>query len=127
MRIAVNRLEMSQLHVDDVIITVHDPSPNAHESQHDHENKLVTMQSVGSDDTPLHRHDLACLHHLSVVPRGTTHSAHLHNRMDVIETSTMDGVSRKLASHRRAHNCTAHGAERTRNPTNCVDTHSVGS
>jgi hypothetical protein len=115
---------MLQLHVDDIIITVQDLSPITCELQHDHE-KFVTMQSVGSDNIPLHRDDLACSHHLTAVPTGTFHGTHPYDGMGMIKIPMMGGISWKLASHRKAHNCMTYGTERTRNPTNCVDTHIV--
>jgi hypothetical protein len=88
---------MPQLHVDDIIITIHDPSQDTHELQHDCKNDLVTMQSVGSDKIPLHRCDFACPHHFSAIPTGTTHSAHSYDEMCTIGTPMMDGISWKSA------------------------------
>jgi hypothetical protein len=104
--ITITQQEMLQLHIYDIIITVHDLSPNACETQHDHEDEFVTMQSVGSDNMPLHRHDFACPHHLSTVSTVTFHSAHSYYRMNAIEISTMDGVSRsqQLKKDAQLHN-----------------------
>ena len=94
--ITVDRLEMLQMHVDD-IITVHDLSSETYRLQLDYKDKLITTQSVGSDNIPLCRHDLACPHHLSTVLTGNTHSAHSYYAMHAIGIPTMDGVSRKSA------------------------------
>jgi hypothetical protein len=93
--ITVNRLEVLLIHVDDIIITVHDLSSDLYGLQPDYKDELVPMQSAGSNNIPLHRYDLACPHHLSTVLTGTFHGAHSYDRMDTIEMSTMDGVSPK--------------------------------
>jgi hypothetical protein len=93
--ITVNRLEVLLIHVDDIIITVHDLSSDSYGLQPDYKDELVIMQSVGSDDIPLHRYNLACPHHLSVVPPGTTHGTHSYCELCTIGISTTDGVSRR--------------------------------
>jgi hypothetical protein len=90
--ITINQLEMLQLHVDGIIIAVHDISPNTYKSEHDYKNGLITMQSVGIGNIPLHRYDLACPHHLSTVLTGTTHSTLSYDRMCMIRIPTMHGA-----------------------------------
>jgi hypothetical protein len=53
-----------------------------------------TSSSMGYN-MPLPRYDLACPHHLSVVPTETTHGTRPYDRMDTIGMSAMDGISQK--------------------------------
>jgi hypothetical protein len=104
MRITINRLEMLQIHVDDIIITVHDLSSDTYRLQPDCKDRLVTMQSVGSDNIPLHRYNLACPHHLSAVPTGAIYRTYLYDSVHTIEIPTMDGVSQNSTVTERCTN-----------------------
>jgi hypothetical protein len=106
LHITDDQSEMPQLSVDDIIITVRCLSPDTQETQHIYRHELDTLQSMGSDDMPLHRYKLGHPQHMKTIPRDNTLSTDLYNELSEFGVSTMECVLRKRAiTERRTNPC----------------------